>query len=206
MTHLINCDTLCHKSHRVRNKMRTSEGLFSMKRFTAPQNTRSILPPIHPTKSSLRCVSGIFLLISTNWQSGHSFPQCFAGKIPKSGGTLVGTQLCLQSLVCYTLVPADAEKGLRANAASTCSAAEGCADGHGSWRSLPTQRRLAEEPTVYVPLPAVATPFLRIIAMSRGLTPSSPLSIYQSFPCFFLRSAESIVFSKLFVDKTRFLW
>lgn len=24
-----------------------------------------------------------------------------------------GTRLCLQSLVCYTLVPADAEKGLR---------------------------------------------------------------------------------------------
>ena len=32
-----------------------------MKRFTAPQYTRSILPPIHPTKSSLRCVGGIFL-------------------------------------------------------------------------------------------------------------------------------------------------
>jgi len=30
-------------------------------RFTAPQHTRSILPPIHPTKSSLRCVGGIFL-------------------------------------------------------------------------------------------------------------------------------------------------
>jgi len=33
-----------------------------MKIFTAPQHTRSILPPFHPTKSSLRCVSGIFLL------------------------------------------------------------------------------------------------------------------------------------------------
>ena len=47
-----------------------------------------------------------------------------------------GTRLCLQSLVCYTLVPADAEKGLREVPASTCSAtcsvAEGCADGHGS--------------------------------------------------------------------------
>jgi len=40
-----------------------------------------------------------------------------------------GTRLCLQSLVCYTLVPADAEKGLRANTASTCSVAEGCAGG-----------------------------------------------------------------------------
>ena len=43
-----------------------------------------------------------------------------------------GTRLCLQSLVCYTLVPADAEKGLREAPASTCSVAEGCADGHGS--------------------------------------------------------------------------
>ena len=31
-----------------------------MKIFTAPQHTRFILPPIHPTKSSLRCVGGIF--------------------------------------------------------------------------------------------------------------------------------------------------
>jgi hypothetical protein len=29
-------------------------------KFTAPQHTRFILPPIHPTKSSLRCVGGIF--------------------------------------------------------------------------------------------------------------------------------------------------
>ena len=43
-----------------------------------------------------------------------------------------GTRLCLQSLVCYTLVPADAEKGLREAPASTCSVAEGCADGRGS--------------------------------------------------------------------------
>ena len=34
-----------------------------MKIFTAPQHTRSILPPIHPTKSSLRCVGGIFLFL-----------------------------------------------------------------------------------------------------------------------------------------------
>jgi len=32
-------------------------------RLTAPQHTRSILPPIHPTKSSLRCMGGIFLQI-----------------------------------------------------------------------------------------------------------------------------------------------
>ena len=32
-----------------------------MKIFTVPQHTRFILPPIHPTKSSLRCVGGICL-------------------------------------------------------------------------------------------------------------------------------------------------
>jgi hypothetical protein len=37
-----------------------SEGK-SAKEFTAPQHTRFILPPIHPTKSSLRCAGGIFL-------------------------------------------------------------------------------------------------------------------------------------------------
>ena len=31
-------------------------------RSTAPQHARFILPPIHPTKSSLRCVGGIFFL------------------------------------------------------------------------------------------------------------------------------------------------
>jgi len=42
-------------------KVQNGEDLFSMKIFTAPQHTRSILPPIHPTKSSLRCMGGIFL-------------------------------------------------------------------------------------------------------------------------------------------------
>ena len=37
-----------------------------MKIFTAPQHTRFILPPIHPTKSSLRCVGGIFLFHKYN--------------------------------------------------------------------------------------------------------------------------------------------
>jgi hypothetical protein len=37
-----------------------SEGK-STKELTVPQHTRFILPPIHPTKSSLRCVGGIFL-------------------------------------------------------------------------------------------------------------------------------------------------
>ena len=49
---------------------------------------------------------------------------------PKGPQHPFGTRLCLQSLVCYTLVPADAEKGLRANAASSCSVAEGCVDEH----------------------------------------------------------------------------
>jgi len=51
---------------------------------------------------------------------------------PKGPQHPFGTRLCLQSLVCYTLVPADAEKGLREVPASTCSAAEECADGRGS--------------------------------------------------------------------------
>ena len=33
----------------------------STKEATAPQHTRFILPPFHSTKSSLRCVGGIFL-------------------------------------------------------------------------------------------------------------------------------------------------
>jgi hypothetical protein len=44
---------------------------------------------------------------------------------PKGPQHPFGTRLCLQSLVCYTLVPADAEKGLRETPASTCSVAEG---------------------------------------------------------------------------------
>jgi hypothetical protein len=35
--------------------------MIAQKEHTAPQHTRSILPPFHPTKSSLRCVGGIFL-------------------------------------------------------------------------------------------------------------------------------------------------
>ena len=38
-------------------------------RSTAPQHTRFILPPIHPTKSSLRCVGGIFLLWVTHLEN-----------------------------------------------------------------------------------------------------------------------------------------
>ena len=45
-----------------------------MKIFTAPQHTRFILPPIHPTKSSLRCVGGIFLLRETHLENFMSRP------------------------------------------------------------------------------------------------------------------------------------
>ena len=45
-----------------------------MKIFTAPQHTRFILPPIHPTKSSLRCVGGIFLLWVTHLENFMSRP------------------------------------------------------------------------------------------------------------------------------------
>ena len=45
-----------------------------MKIFTAPQHIRSILPPIHPTKSSLRCVGGIFLLWGTYLENFMSRP------------------------------------------------------------------------------------------------------------------------------------
>ena len=43
-------------------------------KFTAPQHTRFILPPIHPTKSSLRCVGGIFLLRELHLENFMSRP------------------------------------------------------------------------------------------------------------------------------------
>ena len=43
-------------------------------RSTAPQHTRSILPPIHPTKSSLRYMGGIFLLWVTHLENFMSRP------------------------------------------------------------------------------------------------------------------------------------
>ena len=44
------------------------------KRSTAPQHTRFILPLFHPTKSSLRCVGGIFLLWVTHLENFMSRP------------------------------------------------------------------------------------------------------------------------------------
>ena len=40
-----------------------------MKIFTAPQHTRFILPPFHPTKSSLRCVGGFLFLWETHLEN-----------------------------------------------------------------------------------------------------------------------------------------
>ena len=44
------------------------------KEFTAPQHTRFILPPIHPTKSSLRCVGGFLFLWETHLENFMSRP------------------------------------------------------------------------------------------------------------------------------------
>ena len=59
---------------RTFRKVQSGEDLFPMKIFTAPQHTRFILPPIHPTKSSLRCVGGIFLLRETHLENFMSRP------------------------------------------------------------------------------------------------------------------------------------
>ena len=75
LTYSTNHDILYHKSHwtcrLIANLLQkwlvitvrptTSVKEKSTKEATAPQHTRFILPPIHPTKSSLRCVGGIFL-------------------------------------------------------------------------------------------------------------------------------------------------
>ena len=59
---------------RTFRKVQNGEDLFPMKIFTAPQHTRFILPPIHPTKSSLRCMGGIFLLWVTHLENFMSRP------------------------------------------------------------------------------------------------------------------------------------
>jgi len=46
----------------------------STKEFTAPQHTRFILPPIHPTKSSLRCMGGFLFLWETYLENFMSRP------------------------------------------------------------------------------------------------------------------------------------
>ena len=118
-------------------KQNLKEGAFMVQKFLLQQvnpcnaeHPPPSLPFIDGT--IITHLSGFVNVYHPPFSSGHPIFQCPAGKNPKSGGTLVGTRLCLQSLVCYTLVPADAEKGLREVPASTCSVAEGCADGHGS--------------------------------------------------------------------------
>ena len=62
-----------------------------MKIFTAPQHTRSILPPIHPTKSSLRCVGGIFLLRELHIENFMSRPDVIPTFCQRRCKTGVGT-------------------------------------------------------------------------------------------------------------------
>ena len=57
MTHPAIHDTLYRKSHQFCRKVQSGEDLFPMKIFTAPQHTRSILPPFHPTKF-FACLAG----------------------------------------------------------------------------------------------------------------------------------------------------
>ena len=45
-------------------KVQNGEDLFPMKIFTAPQHTRFILPPIHPTKF-FACLAGRFFFYGT---------------------------------------------------------------------------------------------------------------------------------------------
>ena len=54
--------------------LNTASAWIIPEKFTAPQHTRFILPPIHPTKSSLRCVGGIFLLWGTYLENFMSRP------------------------------------------------------------------------------------------------------------------------------------
>ena len=61
---------------RTFRKVQNGEDLFPMKIFTAPQHTRFILPPIHPTKSSLRCLGGIFLF----WELVRASPSILLRK------------------------------------------------------------------------------------------------------------------------------
>ena len=57
-------DTLYRKSHQFCRKVQSGEDLFPMKIFTAPQHTRSILPPFHPTKF-FACLAGRYFLLGS---------------------------------------------------------------------------------------------------------------------------------------------
>ena len=64
-------------------------------RSTAPQHTRFILPPFHPTKSSLRCVGGIFLLgsctLKISW-ADRTWYRLFVNAAAKQGQELRSEQ------------------------------------------------------------------------------------------------------------------
>ena len=63
----------------------------STKEFTAPQHTRFILPPFHPTKSSLRCVGVIFLLWETHIENFMIRPDVIPTFLQRRCKTGVGT-------------------------------------------------------------------------------------------------------------------
>ena len=67
-------DTLYRKSHQFCRKVQSGEDLFPMKIFTAPQHTRSILPPIHPTKSIAALRGRYFSLWETYLENFMSRP------------------------------------------------------------------------------------------------------------------------------------
>ena len=78
MTHLCFHDTLysnsCLKSGGSHRDNHHFQRIIVQKERTAPQHTRFILPLFHPTKSSLRCVGGIFLLWVTHLENFMSRP------------------------------------------------------------------------------------------------------------------------------------
>ena len=65
--------------------------MIARKERTAPQHTRFILPLIHPTKSSLRCVGGIFLLWETYLENFMSRPNVIPTFRQRRCKTGVGT-------------------------------------------------------------------------------------------------------------------
>jgi len=65
----------------------------STKEATAPQHIRFILPPIHPTKSSLRCVGGIFLFRETHLENFINRPNVIPTFCQRRCKTGAGTSL-----------------------------------------------------------------------------------------------------------------
>jgi hypothetical protein len=64
---------------------------YFLRRFTAPQHTRSFCRLFHPTKSSLRCVGGIFLLRELHIENFMSRPDVIPTFCQRRCKTGVGT-------------------------------------------------------------------------------------------------------------------